>query len=106
MKKTFQLSDGDKNKERVLEGIKHEIRKYIKREKRKTLPETSDYWDLKCKFGKNNEEPQVIRFIDITKNIDEAGQGDADSFYLEILSEAAKRKPREKNTDVEDDFDE
>lgn len=87
MKKTFQLNIENKNKDRVLEAVKHEIRKYIKREKRKNLPENVDFWDLQCKFGKNQDESVEIKFIDITKNIDEASSENWDSFYIEIVSQ-------------------
>lgn len=86
MKKIFNLKEGNKNPARQLDAIKYEIRKYIKREKRKPLPEGVDFWDLKCKFGKNNEEPQVIEFVDITKNIDEASAQECDTIYMEIIS--------------------
>jgi len=86
MKKIFKLKEGNKNPARQLDAIKHEIRKYIKREKRKPLPEGVDFWDLKCKFGQNDEEPKSIEFIDITKHIDEASEQDCNSFYIEILS--------------------
>ena len=86
MKKVFNLIEGNKNQDRLLDSIKYEIRKYIKREKRKTLPSDVDFWDLKCKFGKGDEEPQAIEFIDITKNIDEASEQKCESFYIEIVS--------------------
>ncbi len=86
MKKVFKLKEGNKNPARQLDAIKHEIRKYIKREKRKTLPEDVDFWDLKCKFGRNDEEPETIEFVDITKHIDEASKENCDTIYMEILS--------------------
>ncbi len=86
MKKVFNLKEGNKNKARQLDAIKHEIRKYIKREKRKPLPEGVDFWDLKCKFGQNDEEPKSIEFIDITKHIDEASEQDCESIYMEIIA--------------------
>lgn len=86
MKKVFNLKEGNKNPQRQLDAIKHEIRKYIKREKRKKLPEGVDFWDLKCKFGKNDKEPQDIEFVDITKCIDEASQEGIESFYMEIIA--------------------
>ena len=87
MKKIFNLKEGNKNPERLLDAIKYEIRKYIKREKRKTLPKDVDFWDLKCKFGKTSEEAEAIEFVDITKCINEASSADYDSFYIEIISE-------------------
>jgi len=94
MKKVFNLKEGNKNPARQLDAIKHEIRKYIKREKRKSLPDDVDFWDLKCKFGENAEESQAIEFTDITENIDEASQKGFDSFYIEIISTKGY-KPKE-----------
>ena len=41
MKKTFQLAQEGKKPDRLLEATKHEIRKYIKRERRRALPYSS-----------------------------------------------------------------
>ena len=92
MKKTYQLDDVKKKKERVLEAIKHDVRKYIKREKNKKLPEGFDFWNIDCKFSLNNEEAKTIDFTEITKNIDEASTSDAKSLYIELLSSAKKRE--------------
>ena len=95
MKKTFRLKVENKNPDRLLEKIKYEVRKYIKREKNKKLPEEVDFWKFECKFGKNDEEPQAIEFVDITKNIDEAASDDCESFYMEILSTEGIRPKKE-----------
>ena len=103
MKKTFKLNVENKHPDRLLEAIKHEIRKYIKREKRKPLPENVDFWDLKCKFAKNNEEPQIIDFNDITKNINDAAAEKCDSFYMEIISTEGIKKVEEIEIEDEDE---
>ena len=46
MKKTFKLNIEGKNPARLLEATKHEIRKYVKRERRVPLPEGVDFWDF------------------------------------------------------------
>lgn len=102
MKKIFKLKVEGKNPDRLIESIKHEIRKYIKREKKKTLPEEVDFWKFDCKFAKNDDEPQVINFVDITKCIDEAASSDAQSFYMEILSTKGYREKKEDKVEVED----
>ncbi|MAD41714.1 MAG: hypothetical protein CL623_04895 [Arcobacter sp.] len=94
MKKTFKLNVENKHPDRQIESIKHEIRKYIKREKNKPRPEGVDFWKFECKFGKNDEEPKVIEFIDITKNIDEASNEKCETLYMEILSVPGKREPK------------
>lgn len=86
MKKIFKLQAENKNPDRVIDSIKNEIRKYIKREKRKTLPEGVDFWKFSCKFAKNDEEPEEIEFVDITKNIDEAHALKCETLYMEIIA--------------------
>lgn len=95
MKKTFKLQVENKHPDRQVESIKHEIRKYIKREKKKPLPEDKDFWNFNCKFGKNDATPETIEFIDITKSIDEAANEKCETLYMEILREAVKREPKE-----------
>jgi hypothetical protein len=59
MKKTFQLKEPGKDDQRVLDAIKHEVRKYVKRERRKTLTTGVDFWDFDCKVGASPAEPAV-----------------------------------------------
>ncbi len=103
MKKTFSFVDGDKNKDRILDGIKNEVRKYVKRENKKKLPEDCDFWDMQCKFAKGDNTPEVIKFVDITKCIDDAAQSEFDTFYLEIISSPTQRRVREKRVRTDEE---
>mgnify|MGYP006883103421 CR=1 FL=1 len=105
MKKTFKLNVENKHPDRQIESIKHEIRKYIKREKNKPLSEGIDFWKFECKFAKNSEEPKKIEFLDITKNIDEASNEKCETLYMEILSVPGKReaKPELESKETEED---
>ena len=94
MKKTFKLNVENKHPDRQVESIKHEIRKYVKREKNKPRPEGVDFWKFECKFAKNSDEPKTIEFIDITKNIDEASNEKCETLYMEILSVPGKKEPK------------
>ncbi len=94
MKKRFELVTSNKEPQRVLEAVKNEIRKYIKREKRKPLPEGLDIWNIDCRFAKDEEEPQKILFQDITKCLDEAASSDAKSIYIELIANGIKREPK------------
>ena len=105
MKKSFKLQAKNKHKDRVVESIKNEIRKYIKREQRKELPKDKDFWFFDCKFGKNDETPVEIQYSEITKSIDEAAASDAESLYMEIISRAEKR-PEKEIIEVEDTVEE
>lgn len=108
MKKTFKLHIEGKNSDRLLDAIKHEVRKYVKREKRKTLPQGANYWAFDCKFGVTTETAEPLHLGEITKQMDVVAKAGGDSFYVEILARAAIRTPREREEAAidEDEFDE
>ena len=85
MKKTFSLSHAKLATARLVDSIKNEVKKYSKRERNKQLPTGVDYWDFDCKYGKNEEEAQVVHLTEINKSIDSAVKDELASFYLEIL---------------------
>jgi len=91
MKKNFNLTAPNKKPDRQVEWVKHEINKYIARERRKALPEGSDYWDFDCKIGADESQAKVIHLNEISKKIDGLVQENKITFYLEILAKAAKR---------------
>lgn len=94
MKKTFQLNIEGKNRDRVLDGVKHEIRKYIKRERGRDVPAGADYWDFDCKFGASAETAQVTHPGNLIGQIDEVAKAGGDRFYVEILAKPGHRKGR------------
>lgn len=94
MKKTFQLDIEGKNRDRVLDAIKHDIRKYVKRQRRVALPEGVDYWDFDCRFGVSQESADVVHFATILPLVDAAAKDGAASFYLELLVKEGRRLPR------------
>lgn len=103
MKKTFQLIVANKKKDRQVESIKNEVRKYIKRERSKKLPEGFNYWSFDCKFGKTENEASEIRFVDIIKSIDIAASENLENFYLELVARADIKSPKEiKQNDEEE----
>lgn len=105
MKKTFKLHIEGKNSDRVLDAIKHEVRKYVKREKRKTLPVGANYWAFDCKFGVTQDAAEALHLGEITKQMDVVAKAGGDGFYVEILARPAIRTPREHAAAVEDDDD-
>ncbi|MCK9213312.1 MAG: DUF6172 family protein [Rhodoferax sp.] len=94
MKKTFQLNVEGKNRDRVLEATKHEIRQYIKRERRKTLPEGADFWDFDCQFGTRPDNAQGVHLATLTALIDAVDKEGGDAFYLELLAKPGYRGAR------------
>ena len=94
MRKIFQLHVEGKNRDRVLEAVKHEIRKYIKRERRRDLPEGADFWDFDCRFGRSREDAQEAHLSALTGLINAVAAEGGAQIYVEILARAAERKPR------------
>ena len=99
MKKTFTLSHPKIKIDRLFEKTRFEIKKYIKRERRKALPDGVDFWDFDCRFGDTEQEAKVIHLDDISKHISNIQDRGLESFYLEILAKPASRskKPKEES---------
>ena len=94
MKRTFQLQIEGKKPDRVLDSIKHEVRKYLKRERRRVLPIDTDYWDFDCKFGLAEESSEVVHLSTVIGHIDEAAKANHSQLYVEIVAKAVKRNPK------------
>ncbi len=94
MKKTFQLAIEGKNRDRVLEATKHEIRKYVKRQRRVPLPAGVDFWDFDCRFGTDPEHATVVHFATLTSLIDAVARDGGTAFYLELLAKNGYRGAR------------
>ena len=96
MKKTFKLTHEKIKIPRLVDAIKHEVKKYIKRERRRALPESADFWDFDCRFGADEASSKVIHLSEINKSISWAESEQLKSFYLEILAKPCTRnKPEE-----------
>lgn len=100
MKKTFTLAHPKKKPARVVDAIKSEVKKYMKRERNKQLPADANYWAFDCKFGDTEADAQAVHQGAIGKQIDEAVKAGKDSFYIEII---ARADYRERKIEVSDD---
>ncbi|MBU1310299.1 MAG: hypothetical protein KKE30_12305 [Gammaproteobacteria bacterium] len=94
MKKTIALTHPKLVPARLVDSIKYDIKKYLNRERRKTLPQDTDYWTFDCRFGATEEVAATIFTSEINKHIDAAVAQELPSFYIEILARACKHKPR------------
>lgn len=98
MRKTFKLNIEGKNRDRVLDAVKHEIRKYVKRERRRELPEGVDFWDFDCRFGPTQDAAEVVHFATLTELIDAVAREGGEQFYIEILAKHGHRQARPDRT--------
>ena len=103
MRKVFKLTDPKKHEDRVLEAVKHDIRKYVKRERKKDLPEKATmYWDFDCKVGATSENAEVVVFEELIKALDAVKATGATEIYVEILAKAVP-KPLKVEEPTEDE---
>jgi len=101
MKKTFTLSHPKLKVSRVVESIKNDVRKYLRRERKKKLPENANFWNFDCKFGHTEKEAEKIHEPEIIKCIDEAEYLKLDSFYLEILAKPGFKEKKKYSAEKE-----
>ncbi len=100
MKKTFKLTHSKIKYPRLIEGVRHDIRKYIKRERRKELPEAVDFWDFDCKFGDTEAEAKGVHLSEIDQYISTAETRELLSFYIEIIAKPGIRTKKLKPEDA------
>ena len=96
MKKTFKMTHPKIKVPRLVEAIKYEVKKYIKRERGKTLPLNIDFWDFDCRYGVDEASAEVIHLSAINKCISQAEDEQLESFYLEILVKPGHRSKKPK----------
>ncbi len=105
MKKTFQLTDPKIKTARVVESIKHQVKKYFKRERNKALPSGVDYWDFDCKFADEEANAIAVQVADINKLLSAAEAQGLASVYIEILAKPGIREEKEEEQIVDDFLD-
>ncbi|WP_286272548.1 DUF6172 family protein [Thalassotalea hakodatensis] len=91
MKKTFSLEHEKIKTPRLVDAIKFEVKKYLKRERNKQLPTDADYWDFDCKYGTTEATADMIHVSQLNKSIDHAADHNLKSFYIEILAKPGYR---------------
>ncbi len=103
MKKIFKLTDPKKHEDRVLEAVKNDIRKYVKREKKKDLPDKATmYWDFDCKVGESAEDAKVVTFEELIKAVDAVKSTGVTEVYVEVIAKSVE-KPLKVNESKEED---
>ena len=90
MKKIFLFNAPGHAPARVIEAIKHDVRKYVKLERSKPVPADGDYWDFTCKIGSNPTVAESKHIKDVNAAIDAVALSGTPSVYIEIAAIAAK----------------
>ena len=103
MRKIFPLTQEGRHPDRVLEAVKHDIRKYLKRERRRELPEGVDYLDFDCRIGATKETAAVVHLAALIGQLDALAREGMAQVYVEILAKPGVRRPRPAGASSADD---
>ena len=77
---------------RLVDNIRHEVKKYLRRERNKLVPDGADFWNFDCRFGTDKDNTEVIHLGAINQHIDAAEKNELASFYLEIIATPGFKK--------------
>jgi hypothetical protein len=91
MKKIYPLLIDGKHPERVLEATKHDIRNYIKRCRKVSLPEGVDFWDFDCKVGADEASAATVHLAALIAQLDTVAKAGAASAFVEVVAKDGHR---------------
>ena len=91
MKKTFSLKAPGKDDARVRDKIRQEINKYVRRERKKDVPEGFDLWNLNCKVGASAAAAETLPLKEVGGAIEKVALAGATEVYIEIVAVAGHR---------------
>ena len=115
MRKNYPLQKEKQNPDRIVEAVKNDIRKYLKRERKKTLPEGTTFWDFECMFGKSSDDAVRVTTTEMMTALDSAHAEKWEQCYVQIESKATfkpksetaktpeKTPIEEPSTDIDED---
>jgi hypothetical protein len=84
MKKTFPLQAPGKDDARVRDKVRHEVNKYVRRCRRKEVPEGFAMWEFVCKVGVSAANAESRALKEVGGAIDAVAAAGATEVYLEI----------------------
>ena len=94
MRKTYLLTIEGKNRDRLLDAAKHDIRKYVKRERSRPLPAGVDFFDFDCKLGASEGAAATLHFATLMGAINALVKDGVDQFYVEVVTTHGHRSAR------------
>lgn len=84
MKRTFSLVHPKIKPARLADSVRHEIKKFVKKERDMPTGRDIPFWDFVVKFGLNEESTVEVTLKEINQQIDKAVEEGAEQVYVEI----------------------
>ena len=92
MKKTFPLHRQDRHPDRVLDALKHELHRYMARERRRPLPPETDFWHFDCRLGLDEASAQPVHPAQLNSQLSALAQTGAKQCYVQLLALPMRRQ--------------
>ena len=86
MKKTYKLDHPKIKTPRIVDSIKHDIKKYLKKERSNTLPAGAKFWSFECKLGQSEETATVVPQLSLMSSIDDMVENKIMKIYVEMTA--------------------
>ena len=93
MKKVFPLTAPGKADARVVEAVKSDVRRYVKRERAKAPPAGFDTWTFACQVGATRDDAVPCELAGIGAAIDGVVQTGSPAVYVEVVATPSHRVP-------------
>lgn len=108
MKKTYPLIVEGKNADRLLDALKHDIRKYFKRCRAIELPPEVDYWDFDCVVGADAASAVAVHPSNVLTQVDVLAKDGLANVYVMVEAKHGVRSfvQREQQADDQSNDDE
>lgn len=96
MKKTFPLTHPKIKPERLVEGIRGDVNKYLKRERKKKLPAGVDFWDFECRVGVTMDTAESLHVTAVSQAVGDVLAAGGETCFVELTTIRGKRTKKPK----------
>ena len=96
MKKTYRLTESKHKPARLVDAIRNDIRKHLKRERQKELTKGVDFWDFDCKVGLTEQNARSVHVSALSESLAPALADNWPTAYVEITAKAGRRTKKPK----------
>jgi hypothetical protein len=90
MKKTFKLEHPKVKVPRIVDSIRHDIKKYLTKERKSPLPPDAKYWGFECRVGQSEALAESVPLQSLSSSIDALVENGSKTVYVEITPKPVK----------------
>lgn len=88
MKRTFSLVHPKIKPARLVDSARHDVKKFVKKERSMPTGKDVQFWDFEVKFGRSEETAELIDFKSLNQHMDQLLSDDAEQMFIEIITVA------------------